>query len=82
MVFYVAHNRKSYKKFIAIAALADTCWILIVTTLGWLAGRGFVQLISVLKGVEKGLAILLGGIIIIYIAYQIFVSLLYRKADN
>lgn len=67
VILYVAHNNKNFKKYIVVVAGADLIWLTIITSVGWLAGKGFTTLISLFKGFEKWLFILLAGIVLLYI---------------
>lgn len=67
VVTYVAHNNKNFKKYVLVVAGADLIWLVTITSVGWLAGKGFTTIVVIFKGFEKWLFILLAGIIFLYL---------------
>jgi|SRR3989338_5753150 len=82
VVLYVAHNHKSFKKYLLVVSLAEIIWISIITSIGWLAGRGFTSLLKLFKGLEKWLLIILIGVILIYLINKFIISMLFRKVES
>src|SRR3989344_940468 len=70
VVLYVGHKQKDFRKYIFTCICASICTLSIVLGLGWLAGRGFTEIIPVFKGIEKGVGILIITLIIAYIIYR------------
>lgn len=82
VVLYVGHKQKNFKKYILTCICASVCTLAIVLGLGWLAGRGFTEIIPVFKGIEKGVGILIIALVIAYIIYRLigkFVIRIVRK---
>ncbi len=72
IIFYVAKKEKSFRKYLLFEVLAVVIWFIIMIPLGWLVGRGFVQILSYAKGLEKALALIFVIIIIYYIINKVF----------
>lgn len=79
MVLYVSHNEKKFKKYLWLILRIDILWLAIILTVGWLAGRGFTELLFVLKGIEKGLLILVLSLILIYLLNRFIMATLLRQ---
>lgn len=79
MVLYVSHNEKKFKRYLWLILRIDILWLAIILMVGWLAGKGFTELLYVLKGIEKGLLILVLTIILIYIINKFIVTTLLRQ---
>lgn len=77
LILFVSHSEKSHSNFILNNALASGFWCIIMLPLGWLAGKGFLKLLHIVKGIEKILAVLLAFAIVVY-----FIQLIIRKAIN
>lgn len=82
VILYVAHNNKSLKKYLIVVASADLIWLVTITSVGWLAGQGFTIFISLFKGFEKWLFILLAGAIILYILNKFIISFILKHAKR
>ncbi len=78
VVIYVSHNEKSFKKYLLTVIPAGLIWITTITSTGWLAGKGFVELLYVIKGIEKWLAIFLLSIIALYLINKFVISTILR----
>jgi len=79
VILYVAHNHKSFKKYLLIVSIADLIWILVITSAGWVAGKGFTSMLRIFKGLEKWLFISLAGIILIYLVNKFIVYFFSKK---
>lgn len=73
-IIYVAHNNKKFKKFILTVALADLIWLLTITFVGWLAGKGFTTILTLFKGFEKWLFLIVISILAIYFINKFIIS--------
>jgi len=82
MILYVAHNNKSFKKYIRTISLADLIWISTVTSIGWLAGRGFTTIVTIFKGFEKWLFILLAGIVLLYLLNKFILAFVLKHLEK
>lgn len=71
VILYVGHKVYDFKKYFLICLAASVCSISIILGLGWLAGRGFNEIIPVFKGFEKGLGLILVSILVLYIVYRL-----------
>ncbi|MEK6934169.1 MAG: hypothetical protein AABW75_04825 [Nanoarchaeota archaeon] len=84
VVIYVSHNEKKFKRYLITVIPAGLIWVTTITSAGWLAGKGFVEVLYVLKGVEKGLVILLFGLIALYLINRFIILTIWRyvKKNN
>jgi membrane protein DedA with SNARE-associated domain len=78
VILYVAHNNKNLKKYLLVVSGADLIWLITITSLGWLAGRGFTSLVTLFKGFEKWLFILLVAALILYFLNRFIISFLLK----
>lgn len=74
VVLYVAHNNKKLKNYLYVVASAEIIWLVTITSVGWLAGKGFITIASISKGYEKWLFILLAALILIYFINKFIIS--------
>ena len=79
VVLYVGHNEKNFKRYFITVFAAGLIWVSVITGVGWLAGRGVTELLIVLKGIEKGLAIILFGIIALYLINKFVIAAVWRQ---
>lgn len=66
MVLYTGQRKKLYD-FIVMDSSAVFIWCSIMIPLGWFAGRGFAEVMEIVKGVEKAIGIIILFIILIYV---------------
>lgn len=71
VVLYIGHKEKNFKKYFLRCLLASILSIAIIISLGWLAGRGFTEIIHVFKGIEKGVGLLLISLFVAYVLYRL-----------
>jgi membrane protein DedA with SNARE-associated domain len=79
VILYVAHNNKKLKKYLLVVSGADAIWLVTITSVGWLAGRGFTSIIGLFKGFEKWLFYLLAAIVLIYLLNKFIISVILRE---
>jgi membrane protein DedA with SNARE-associated domain len=56
-ILYYAHNSKTLRKYLMNALSAEFLWLSAILSIGWLAGRGFTEILKIFKGLEKLLLI-------------------------
>lgn len=77
-VLYLSHGEKNLKRYFLNVTLAGFIWIMTITGVGWLAGRGFSGLLHLLEGFEKIALILFIALIIIFIGGRLAISVVIR----
>jgi membrane protein DedA with SNARE-associated domain len=78
VIMYVAHNNKNFKKYLLAVSSADLIWLVTITSVGWLAGRGYTSIAHLFKGFEKWIFIILVVFIITYSINKFIISFMYR----
>ena len=66
-LFYVEAHGLKHRKCTLYDSIALLVWIVIMSTLGWLAGRGFAALLHLATRVERYLGIALLAFLVIYL---------------
>lgn len=59
MLFYASHHLKNYKEYMKKDLPASIMGIIVLLSAGWLAGRGFTELIFLIAGVRKATIVVL-----------------------
>ncbi len=80
VTLYVAHNHKSFKKYLFIVSTTELIWISTITSIGWVAGRGFTTILRLFRGAEKVLLVIFFGAILIYLIHKLVIFLLLKKS--
>lgn len=70
-IIYHSAKEMPYRKFIFYDSLSVIIWALIMVTIGWLAGRGFTQILGVARGIERILAIILVVVVVLYVTHKL-----------
>lgn len=79
VILYISHNNKNFKKYILITSSTELIWLLTVTSIGWLAGRGFTQILYLFKGVEKLTLFIILLLVVYYLIIKVFVFITMKK---
>lgn len=69
-VLYYAHMENNFRKYFFTCTLAAICNLAIMVSIGWLAGRGLIELRGIYHGIEMGIGLLILLLIGGYIAYN------------
>jgi membrane protein DedA with SNARE-associated domain len=80
-VLYYAHHEKKLKKYLVNTLSAEFLWLSTILSVGWLAGRGFSEILKVLKGLEKALLFIILILISSLILHQI-ITKVFKKIFN
>ncbi|VVB78327.1 SNARE associated Golgi protein [uncultured archaeon] len=75
-IFYYSVSGMRYKKFILYDFISLIIWGSLMLTSGWLAGRGFAELLKIMRGSERLLAMILVGALIIYLIHLLIKRLI------
>lgn len=81
-VYYVTKKNYRFKKFLSFDIVAILFWFVIMVPLGWMAGRGFVRLLTFIRGLEKVIAIVFIIAFIYYFINKYFKRFLGKKEIN
>ncbi len=82
MIIYASHKERKFSRYLLLNSLAVLIWFCIMMPLGWLAGKGFVELLHVARGIEKLFAILLAALLVIYLIHKFVLSVLIKKVKK
>jgi len=80
-LFYVEAHGLKHRKCALYDLIALLVWIPIMSTLGWLAGRGFAALLHVATRVERYLGIALLAFLVIYLLERLISYRLIKKSS-
>ncbi len=74
LVLHIGHKEHRFWRFFFVNTFFVFLWFLIMMPIGWLAGRGFVHLLGVVRDVEKII-----GILILFIILAVLFNVLFKK---
>ncbi len=85
-ILYYAHNENRLKKYLMNTISAEFLWLSSILAVGWLAGRGFSEILKIFKGLEKALLFivifLVGSLILHKIITTVFNKIFNIKDDG
>ncbi len=74
LIFYSAHKEKSFWRYFFANTFFVFIWFIIMMPLGWLAGRGFTQILGAVHTVEKVV-----GFMVLFILLAIIFNSLFKN---
>lgn len=74
LILYVGHKERNFWRFFFANTFCIFVWFVIMMPIGWLAGRGFTQVLGVVRGVEKAL-----GMLVLFIILAVLLNALFKK---
>jgi len=78
---YASKHEKNFFKYFITNICALLLWFAIMTPVGWFAGRGFTKLLTIVKGVEKVLAVIV-ALVLIYFVINYISKKFMNKSNN
>ncbi|MEK6859659.1 MAG: hypothetical protein AABX54_02480 [Nanoarchaeota archaeon] len=78
-IFYYSVRGMKYKRFLVYDIISLLVWSSIMLSAGWLAGKGFDKLLTLLKGSEKLFAILFLTALIVYVLYWLIKKIIAKE---
>lgn len=81
-LFYLGNKGITSKRFVWYDSIATFIWVIVLGTIGWLAGKGLANYISIIDNVELGTALLIGLTAAIYLVQRGIDKLFYKKIEN
>ncbi len=79
LIIYGSAREKKAGTFLFYNALAVALWFAIMMPIGWFAGRGFIHLLQVARGLEKVLAVTLFFFLLVFLIHSMFKRLASKK---
>lgn len=74
LILYFGHKEKRFWRFFCVNTFAVFLWFLVMMPIGWLAGRGFTQVLGVVRGVEKAL-----GMFVVFIVLAVILNAFFKR---
>lgn len=81
-IVYVSHRERLFSRFLLVDTLANILWFAIMMPIAWLAGKGFIEALHIIKGFEKIMTLIFVFSILIILINKFLIHSIRNRASN